>query len=101
MPLATTLLDAWIDASRTTWCGGDGTTDFRAASARLKRTSPHCRSCETVSSEVPELTPRKSRSRSPGGESTYRDVQTLRFGSADLLGFSSRPRNESGDDRWL
>ena len=29
-------------------------------------------------------------------ESTYREVQTLRLASADLLGFASRMRNESG-----
>jgi len=29
------------------------------------------------------------------------DVQTFRLASADLLGFSSRLRNESGHNLWL
>jgi len=35
------------------------------------------------------------------GESTYRDVQTFRLASAELFGFSSRLRNESGHNLWL
>jgi len=34
-------------------------------------------------------------------ESTYRDVQTFRLASADLLGFAGRLRNESGHNLWL
>jgi len=35
------------------------------------------------------------------GESTYRDVQTFRLASADLLGFASRLGNESGHNLRL
>ena len=35
-------------------------------------------------------------------QSTYRDVQAFRLGNAaDLLGFASRLRNESGHNLWL
>ena len=34
-------------------------------------------------------------------ESTYREVQAFRLASADLLGFASRLRNESGHNLWL
>jgi len=37
----------------------------------------------------------------PKTNPSNRDVQTYRLASADLLGFASRLRNESGYNLWL
>jgi hypothetical protein len=37
----------------------------------------------------------------PKTNPSNRDVQTFRLASADLLGFASRLRNESGHNLWL